>query len=115
MSRLKGRADVGASNDLLGIVSEDKVSEQVALGFGNANPTTALLSTLRRINGIGLTEDRFPPVELQERRNVTLDASSFFDGSNAPRASEDMWLRRKTTQKRQRSQKAAGAPVRSTI
>jgi hypothetical protein len=64
MSRVKGRAYVGASNDLLRIVSKDKVGKQVALSFGNANPTTALLTTLGRINGIGLIEDRFPPVEL---------------------------------------------------
>jgi hypothetical protein len=36
MIGIKGGADVGAGNDLLSVISKDKVGEDVALSLGNA-------------------------------------------------------------------------------
>jgi hypothetical protein len=83
MSGIKSGANVGASNDLFSILSKKKGGKDVALSFGNANPSTTLLTTFRMTNSIGSTEDRFPPMELENRRNIGLDASSSFKGGNA--------------------------------
>ena len=86
VSRVQSGAHVGACNDLLSIISKDKVGEYIALSFGNANPSTTFLTTVRRINGVGLVEDRFPPMKLEKRRDISLDASSIFNGSQVSKS-----------------------------
>jgi hypothetical protein len=83
MIGIKGGADVGSGNDLLSVISKDKVGEDVALSLGNANPSSTLLTTFRGINSIGLIENRFTPMELEKHRNISLDVRSGFKRGDA--------------------------------
>ena len=83
MIRIVGGANVGTGNDFPSIISENKVCKDIAFIFSDPNPGALLFSTIRRESTFSLVQNRFPPMELEERRNIALDAGGFFNGSDA--------------------------------
>jgi hypothetical protein len=68
------------SNELLCIVGEDLVGECVTFCFGDTDPATRFLTTLRRKGVVLISiENFFKPVKVQERRDIRTLASSLFD------------------------------------
>jgi hypothetical protein len=82
------RMHVGMSNAFASItISKHKVCEDVAFILTNADPGAGFCSTVRRKDTFFcLTQDRFPPLELEKRRNVFLHSTNFFNGSDATKS-----------------------------
>ena len=83
IQRVLARANIGASNNLLSIISQDEISQHITLIFCNANPGAGLLTAGGGETMVSLIKDRFPPVELEKGRDISLDSGCFFNGALA--------------------------------
>jgi hypothetical protein len=77
-------ANARSSNELLRIVGEDLICKRIAFCFGNTNPATRFLTTLRG-KGVGFVsiENLLIPVKVQEWRDIWTLACSLFNRREA--------------------------------